>query len=126
MTVTTTTVTSAYTCASAVGTAACSGRRLRRELYDDTLGYEEDDQDGEKQPRILSSMSGGEDELHEGPMLPNEPRMPSRQEGRVMMTVWSTASSTFIWTSTSINSSTTFSVSFYCTVAGAAFPPSCG
>ncbi|KAK4328782.1 hypothetical protein Pmani_000841 [Petrolisthes manimaculis] len=47
-------------------------------------------------------------------------------EGRIALTVWTTTSSTFTITATSTNSATTFSISFFCTVNGASFPPACG
>lgn len=47
------------------------------------------------------------------------------RDGRLAITVWSTTSSTKTITSTSVNSSTTFSLSYYCTASGAPLAPSC-
>ncbi|MPC55309.1 hypothetical protein E2C01_049241 [Portunus trituberculatus] len=48
------------------------------------------------------------------------------RDPRIALTVWTTVSSTYTVTATSTNTATTFSLSFYCTVNGASFPPSCG
>ena len=48
------------------------------------------------------------------------------REKRLSFTLWTTTTTTLTVTSTSINSSTTFALSFFCTVAGVPFPPACG
>lgn len=50
----------------------------------------------------------------------------SQRDPRIALTVWTTVSSTYTITDTSTNSATTFSLSYYCTVNGASYPPACG
>ncbi|MPD04164.1 hypothetical protein E2C01_099837 [Portunus trituberculatus] len=62
----------------------------------------------------------------DGSLIENSEMEGKRErEKRLSFTLWVTTSSTFTITSTSINSATTFSLSFYCTVSNASFPPRC-
>ncbi|KAK8403075.1 hypothetical protein O3P69_000949 [Scylla paramamosain] len=105
---TTTTTTTPYTCAVANNPVVCQRRRLKR----------------------YSSMP---DQINESnhPMLEGSLAEDSEMEGkrerekRLSFTLWVTTSSTVTITSTSINSQTTFSLSFFCTVSNASFPPRC-
>lgn len=48
------------------------------------------------------------------------------RDPRIALTVRFTTTSTVTVTSTSVNSAITFSLSFFCTVNGASYPPACG
>ncbi|XP_071522185.1 uncharacterized protein [Panulirus ornatus] len=111
---TTSTTAAPFTCALATNAAACQRRRYRRysSLNTHTLAA-----DG-----LLLDGSMDDDVVGEGGGRP----LANPREGRVALVVWTTLSSTFTVTATSINSSTTFSLSFFCTVNGAALPPACG
>ncbi|XP_047741261.1 uncharacterized protein LOC125179443 isoform X2 [Hyalella azteca] len=45
---------------------------------------------------------------------------------RLALTLWTTCTSPFTFTSTSTNAALTFAVSFQCTFPGQSFPPACG
>lgn len=47
------------------------------------------------------------------------------RDPRIALTVWSTTSSTYTYTSKSTDTATTFSLSYFCTVIGFNFPPAC-
>ncbi|XP_042883697.1 uncharacterized protein LOC122260475 [Penaeus japonicus] len=107
---TTSTTTVPFTCISGdLATTPCSKRRLRRTAPID-------DMNGNASGLLDSSIDMVDSQLMEE----------SNRNQRIAMTFWSTLSSTYTLTSTSTNSATTFSVSFYCTVAGVAYPPACG
>ncbi|XP_037776272.1 uncharacterized protein LOC119573224 [Penaeus monodon] len=108
-TFTTSTTTVPYTCISgALPTAVCTKRRLRRTVPIGDLRAGAD--------MVLDSSMDTDDAIE----------TEQEREARVALTFWSTLSSTFTITSTSTNSATTFSISFYCTIAGANYPPACG
>ncbi|KAB7495523.1 UNVERIFIED_CONTAM: hypothetical protein RMT77_005485 [Armadillidium vulgare] len=50
----------------------------------------------------------------------------SQREGRLKIVFWSTVTSQYTITTTSINSAMTFSLTFFCSVGGASYPPLCG
>ncbi|CAL4060847.1 unnamed protein product, partial [Meganyctiphanes norvegica] len=112
LSVTTATTTVPLTCYSTINQAACSRRRHRRVAQINELTYNLNDADN-----LLGSLDDLERETRD---------VDSDREGRLALTIWSTTSSTFTFTSTSTDSATTFSVSFYCSIAGASFPAMCG
>ncbi|XP_064077763.1 uncharacterized protein LOC135195462 [Macrobrachium nipponense] len=118
--ITLTTITSVqpYTCAFAVTTTPCQGRRMYRREF---LGmFPEDDSLAGDDKTLLDSTF--EDPLiSEGRALDSADR-----QGRIALTVWTTSSSTYTITSTSTNFATTYSLSYYCSINGFPYPPSCG
>ncbi|KAK8739828.1 hypothetical protein OTU49_003217 [Cherax quadricarinatus] len=106
---TTSTTVTPYTCAFLTNAAVCQRRRYRRysALTPDEASNGMDKIDGPLEGSLLESD-------------------PSNREGRIAITIWTTVTTIYTVTSTSINSATTFSLSFYCTVNGASFPPACG
>nr|XP_027230411.1 uncharacterized protein LOC113822086 [Penaeus vannamei] len=112
-----------YTCYRDLNTQICRGRRLRRFVKMDDIDAEKFDS---------SSLDGSQvDSVGELEELEREVRAAddeddlNARDGRLAITVWSTTSSTKTITSTSVNSSTTFSLSYYCTASGAPLAPSC-
>nr|XP_053641411.1 uncharacterized protein LOC128695045 [Cherax quadricarinatus] len=105
---TTSTTVTPYTCAFLTNAAVCQRRRYRRysALTPDEASNGMDKIDGPLEGSLLESD-------------------PSNREGRIAITIWTTVTTIYTVTSTSINSATTFSLSFYCTVNGASFPPAC-
>ncbi|XP_047473700.1 uncharacterized protein LOC125028298 [Penaeus chinensis] len=119
---TTLTTTVPLTCANYFGTNVCQKRRYRRFTNiekDLTTGDDFDPLLGGSQNAVPDSLDDQEDAR-----LKREIADASR-DPRIALTVWSTTSSTFTYTSESTNASTTFSLSYYCTAVGASFPPSC-
>ncbi|XP_047473671.1 uncharacterized protein LOC125028277 [Penaeus chinensis] len=107
---TTSVTTVPFTCISGdPATIPCTKRRLRRTA---AIG----DMKGTGEGLLDSSLD------MEGALLTED----AQRDERVAMTFWSTLSSTYTITSTSTNTGTTFSVSYYCTLAGAINPPACG
>nr|XP_045605589.1 uncharacterized protein LOC123762892 [Procambarus clarkii] len=105
---TTSTTTTPYTCAFKVQTQVCQRRRFKRySSVDDVV------------VRDLSPLEGTLEDAIEGDAK-------NKRNPRIALTIWSTTTSTYTVTSTSINSATTFSLSFYCTVSGASALPVCG
>ncbi|XP_045133184.1 uncharacterized protein LOC123517302 [Portunus trituberculatus] len=105
---TTTTIGTPYTCYAAENQVVCQRRRLRR------YSSLPDQIDASNHPML------------DGSLIENSEMEGKRErEKRLSFTLWVTTSSTFTITSTSINSATTFSLSFYCTVSNASFPPRC-
>ncbi|XP_066964601.1 uncharacterized protein [Macrobrachium rosenbergii] len=118
--ITLTTITSVqpYTCAFSVTNTPCQGRRMRRREALG-LGPEDDALAGDDKTLLDSTF---EDPLSsEGRAQDSADR-----QGRIALTVWTTSSSTYTITSTSINSATTYSLSYYCSINGFPFPPACG
>jgi len=114
---TTTTVTSLYTCASAYNGATCRlGRKMRR--YKSIT--EEQDAGADRGERNLDSSLDNMEDITE------DKSEGENRDGRIALTVWSTTTTPYTWTSTSINSSTTLSLSYWCSVAGVGYPPACG
>ncbi|KAK8739829.1 hypothetical protein OTU49_003218, partial [Cherax quadricarinatus] len=108
---TTTTTTTPFTCAFKTNGAVCQRRRYRRytKLDDSVLS---DDTSAELTGTLSEGKSIGE--LEEG----------GDSSGRgLAITFVTTTTSTYTVTSQSINSSTTFSLSFYCSAANAVIPP---
>jgi len=113
---TTSTTTISDTCATAVATTACSGRKRRRALRRLQVPGESEDLGlgasiGEAPELVLSV--DGED-------------TGARSARQYALTVWSSVTSTYTIVATSTNTATKYSVSFMCSVTSAAFPPSCG
>ncbi|XP_063585874.1 uncharacterized protein LOC134763245 [Penaeus indicus] len=108
---TTSITTVPFTCISGpAATTPCTKRRLRRRSA--AIG----DMKGTGEGLLDSSLD------MEGTLLTED----AQRNERVALTFWSTLSSTYTITSTSTNTGTTFSVSYYCTLAGAVNPPACG
>ncbi|XP_045133183.1 uncharacterized protein LOC123517301 [Portunus trituberculatus] len=107
---TTSTTTTPFTCAFLTNNQVCQRRRFRRyqPIYDEK----------KHDAAMVLDGSHGDDawRMEEG----------GERDPRIALTVWTTVSSTYTVTATSTNTATTFSLSFYCTVNGASFPPSCG
>jgi len=113
LSITTSTTTVAYTCASKIGTNQCSKRRFRK------LAAIDLDKDMSKTVN---------DDILESSLLDTvvpEADDGSDRELRLALTIWSSTTSTFTLTSSSTNTSTTFSLSYYCSIAGINFPPAC-
>ncbi|KAK8403074.1 hypothetical protein O3P69_000948 [Scylla paramamosain] len=108
---TTSTTTTPFTCAIATNTAAVCQRR--RNLRYVSL----------KDPTNMSNPIYGS-------MLdltsPEDVEAVKERDPRIALSIRFTTTSTFTVTSTSINSAITFSLSFFCTVNGASYPPACG
>ncbi|XP_050737966.1 uncharacterized protein LOC127009186 [Eriocheir sinensis] len=103
---TTTTTTVPFTCAS-LSTRVCRRRRKRSATED--LG-------GEIKNEGVELFSG-----HlEDPEVEYE-----RRSGRISFTLGTVTTTTFTITSTSINSATTFSISYFCSAPNAVYPPGC-
>ncbi|XP_069947626.1 uncharacterized protein [Cherax quadricarinatus] len=111
---TTTTTVVPLTCALFTSTNPCRRRRLRRFNAVKPLGKSLDGS-----AELTGTLSEGKSigELEEG----------GDSSGRgLAITFVTTTTSTYTVTSQSINSSTTFSLSFYCSAANAVIPPACG
>lgn len=120
----TTTVTSAYTCLSKVSATGCLGRKMRR--YKKLMNEEELDSGDRLRFREEKSLEGSvntDDLLVDTSVQESDDDM---REGRIALTVWSTTTSSYTVTSTSTNKSTTLSLSYWCS-AGAwlDYPPTC-
>ncbi|XP_042858777.1 uncharacterized protein LOC122244874 [Penaeus japonicus] len=122
ITLTTLTTTVPYTCANYFGANACQKRRYRRFNNIDKDLTAGDDFD----PILGSTLDSAPESLDdlEDARLKRE-LADANRDPRIALTVWSTTSSTFTYTSESTNLSTTFSLSYYCTAVGASFPPAC-
>ncbi|XP_068208614.1 uncharacterized protein [Palaemon carinicauda] len=116
--ITLTTITSVqpYTCYLFTTTFACQKRRLRRQKPENALLEASLDEDKLLLDGTFDDPEGGP----EGRAL-NQDR-----KGRIALTVWTTSSSTYTITSTSINTATTFSLSYYCSINGFPYAPACG
>ncbi|XP_071522190.1 uncharacterized protein [Panulirus ornatus] len=112
---TTSTTTTPFTCALLTNAATCQRRRYRRYTAINENHLQEDE------ALLDGSLADDEEHSRSERDAPAEERDP-----RIALTIWTTSSSTFTVTSTSINTAITFSLSFYCTVNGVAFPPACG
>jgi len=111
---TTTTVTSLFTCGSAWSTGTClAGRKMRRYLAmnDESLNMEQ--LDGDLSGSLSDDTIAGDSEAG------------ADREGRIALTVWSTTTTPYTWTSTSTNTATTLSLSYWCSIIGGNYPPSC-
>ncbi|XP_050737967.1 uncharacterized protein LOC127009187 [Eriocheir sinensis] len=106
----TSTTTSPFTCAFRTNTQVCQRRSFRRfnPINDDKVDNTEMQLDGSQDDATWQ--------------LDDD----SQRESRIALTIWTTISSTYTITATSTNSATTFSLSYYCTINGASYPPSCG
>ncbi|XP_027220247.1 uncharacterized protein [Penaeus vannamei] len=118
---TTLTTTVPFTCANQFGTNVCQKRRYRRMVHIDKNLDAADDIDA-----LLAGSKNAPDSLddQEEARLKRELADADR-DPRIALTVWSTTSSTFTYTSESTNTGTTFSISYYCTAVGASLPPAC-
>ncbi|MPC74688.1 hypothetical protein E2C01_069060 [Portunus trituberculatus] len=108
---TTSTTTTPFTCALYTNTAAiCQRRRSLRYVS-------------------LTDPNNMSNPVH-GSMLdltnPEDKDDVNERDPRIALSIHFTTTSTFTVTSTSINSAITFSLSFFCTVNGASYPPACG
>lgn len=108
------TTTISYTCATLVNTAAC-GRRRRRSTRIRSLKLTSDNA-----PTELSDSLADSPSVH-----PASSHNDSKRKGRIALTLWSSVTSTVTVLSTSINTLTTYSVSFWCSAVGGTFPPVC-
>ncbi|XP_066962108.1 uncharacterized protein [Macrobrachium rosenbergii] len=117
--ITLTTITSVqpYTCFLNTNAVSCQKRRLRRQKFFKHPVDEFSDIDDK------TALDGTftEDQLAEGKGLDSQDR-----QGRIALTVWTTSSSTYTITSTSINTAITYSLSYYCSVSGFPVAPACG
>merc|ERR1719167_770011 len=111
----TSTTTVPYTCAILPGTVGCQRRRYRRFMnIDRDLTPAE-----ELSPLLEGTMDTPPEALDETDEARFKRAAEGDREPRIALTVWTTTSSTFTFTSESVNSSTTFSLSYFCTVVGA-------
>ncbi|XP_042219969.1 uncharacterized protein LOC121864871 isoform X2 [Homarus americanus] len=107
---TTSTTVRPFTCALATNPEVCQKRRFRRysAIADQLL-----ENDG---PSLDGSLLGLVDQDSES----------SARKPRIALNIIFTTSSTYTVTATSTNRAITFSLSFFCTVNGASYPPACG
>ncbi|XP_047473707.1 uncharacterized protein LOC125028303 [Penaeus chinensis] len=112
-----------YTCYNNLNDQVCLGRRLRRLVKMEDLEAEHSESmslDGSQGDSVAEL-----DELERDVRAAGDEDDESARDGRVALVVWSTSSSTYTITSKSTNSSTTFSLSYYCTAVGAPMAPAC-
>ncbi|XP_066964586.1 uncharacterized protein [Macrobrachium rosenbergii] len=118
LTLTTITSVQPYTCVVNPATTPCQGRKIRRRQSTGLIA--EDDSLAGDDTTLLDS-------TFEDPLSPEGRAANSaNRQGRIALTVWTTSSSTYTVTSTSINSATTYSLSYYCSINGFPYPPTCG
>nr|AYC63221.1 putative secretory protein [Parasacculina yatsui] len=112
-TVSTSTVSAYYSCASTSSATACSGRRRRKRK----AGVLKQAIDSDTMP------------VHElsGSLAADDSKTINNPQGRLGFTVWTTSTSTITMTTTSVNSATTVSLIYLCTASsGVSTVPSCG
>ncbi|XP_045605938.1 uncharacterized protein [Procambarus clarkii] len=107
---TTSTTIRPYTCALTVNAPVCQRRRFKRytPIEDERIIANE-----------AAQLEGSLAEYEKGANT-------DFREPRIALTFISTTSSTYTVTVTSTNTAITFSLSYYCTVNGASYPPRCG
>ncbi|XP_064077762.1 uncharacterized protein LOC135195461 [Macrobrachium nipponense] len=117
--ITLTTITSVqpYTCFLYTNAVACQKRRLRRQK---SL-QQSIDEFADLNDKAILEGTVEEGSEAEGRALDSKDR-----QGRIALTVWTTSSSTYTITSTSINTAVTYSLSYYCSVSGLPVAPACG
>ncbi|XP_042857946.1 uncharacterized protein LOC122244176 [Penaeus japonicus] len=120
VTLTTVTTTVPLTCASFFGTMSCQKRRVRRlvKMSDHDIAT-----NGDFDPLVQSTLDDAPEGLDH--LEDQRFRHALARDPRIALTIWSTSSSTFTYTSESTDLGTTFSLSYYCTAVGASFPPAC-
>ncbi|XP_071522191.1 uncharacterized protein [Panulirus ornatus] len=123
--VTTSTTTVPLTCALTVSSNVCSAKRRRRvatitklnpEALGDTLSLS--GSVDEELRREARPAAGGIFDVVDGIKAPGP-------QPHLALKIWSSVYSTFTVTTTTTDSSTTFSLFFMCSVAGATLPPAC-
>ncbi|XP_042219970.1 uncharacterized protein LOC121864872 [Homarus americanus] len=108
--ITTSTTVTPFTCAFATQGDVCQKRRYRRYSHINDRQLELDNNE------IQASLNG---------MLDREERDVDDRDPRLALTFWTTVSSSYTVTTTSVDTGTTFSLSFFCTVNGVVYPPGC-
>ncbi|KAK7080808.1 hypothetical protein SK128_003826 [Halocaridina rubra] len=128
--ITTSVTTIPLTCASTGNPVVCKKRRYRR--YKNIILPKSDltgpDLDASHEEAVAGTGRDFESFMRDTDIsnFDKDQDGSNRREGKIAVTVWTTRSSTFTVTSTSINSALTFSVSYFCTFNGANLAPACG
>ncbi|XP_050737969.1 uncharacterized protein LOC127009189 [Eriocheir sinensis] len=105
---TTSTTTTPFTCALGTNIAVCQRRKFHRYAS-------------------INQRIDGHETIVDGSMMDLVDEEPIyEREPRIALTMRFTTTSTLTITSTSINRALTFSLSFFCTINGASYPPACG